>query len=225
MNPAPHASPNHPARPLDVAAAHRDLTCFVKSLARRWGLHQDIEDFVQDAVCRLLERERDQRGPRLDVEASLRGPAWRRYLRLVARSVVVDSLRARLATKRLHESALRVHLDDLDEAVPSRLDENPEFRLLAREQRLLFLSRCVSALPRRRSRSRDLKILRLAWLEGWSSREIEGWLGGELSSPNIDALLHRVRIRLLRLGIAMPARSGGPRPVRQSAGDHIDFYV
>ncbi len=203
-------SETRPPQTFDIVAARHDLARFVRSLASRWGLREEIDDLVQDALCRVLERERLP-GASSFGRLLREGPAWQGYLRRVARSVLIDMLRARSATKRLHEFGLRVQVVDLDGLIRNRPGDDPEHRLLAREQRRLFAARCIAALPRRGSRTRDLRILRWAWLEGWSSREIEAELQGELSSPNIDALLHRVRIRLRQVGIQMPPRTANPR--------------
>ena len=69
--------------PLDsvrVLASQRLLTRFIRPLAIRCGLADQIEDLVQDALCRVLERE-------LDAATRFHGrfaPQWQTYLRRVS---------------------------------------------------------------------------------------------------------------------------------------------
>lgn len=157
----------------------------------------EVEERVQDLYCRLLEADgRRLRGFRGHSE----GEAIR-YLVRVARNVVLDDVRERRAAKRGAGASGAVAPDeDLPDFAP-----NPEDRYLARERRKLFLVRCRRALAGT-AVERNLRILRLAVLEGWTSREISGRLGGAMSAGAVDSVLHRARRRLLADGVAVPGR-------------------
>ena len=70
--------------------------------------------------------------------------------------------------------------------------------MLAQARRIV-LDRCrllTSGAPCPEDRARNLRILRWALLEGWSSREIVLAEGGRLAVSTVDTLVHRARRRL-----------------------------
>lgn len=178
---------------------------------RRRGLRlpeQDREELVQELYCRLLAIGR--RGFRGRSELQF----WT-YLGLVARSLAVDHQRALGAGKR------RMIVYGLDrpggETAPwiddrASAEASPEERYLESERRRVFLARCRQIA--RRDRPLELRVLRMALLEGWSSREIARRLEGSVTASQVDNLVHRLRARLAEDGIRMPRRRGGSPPLR-----------
>jgi RNA polymerase sigma factor (sigma-70 family) len=186
-------------------SSRRLLLLYVRPLAVRCGLADLVEDLVQDALCRVLERE-------LDPATRFRGrfrAQWQAYLRRIARSAVLDALRRRTAVRRSQEEFVEISASVEESATCPRPDALA--RLLARDRVRGFLRDCRRALPPRRSRQRDLAIVRWAWCEGWSSREIARRLEGELTPARVDSLLHRLRARLRARGVVTPSRAGEGR--------------
>lgn len=168
----------------------------------RMGRHER-EDLLQEVYCRLLEDGgRRLRRCRGRVETSVGA-----YLSRVAETVTLDHLRARAAEKR--GGGRLVSLEQpgrfgSPRAIRDRA-ASPEERLLARETRSAFLSRCRRAAGPKTSR-RDLKILYLAFFEGMSSRQVARILGGGLSPNSVDSVIYRVRRRLEKGGMRLPRR-------------------
>lgn len=182
------------------------LRAGILATLRRHGastVPEDREDLLQEVYCRLLSHggrilKRCRGGSEVEVAG---------YLRRVAESVVIDHLRAVSATKRG-----RCRLTEAGEGGGTALLErapdpapSPEQRALHAELRRLFLARSRRAAGRRDPR-RNLRILCLALLEGWTSREIARRLGGGVSVGTVDSLIHRMRQRLSAEGLAMPSR-------------------
>lgn len=163
----------------------------------------ELDDYVQDVYCRLLENgARSLRLCRGGEEGSVGA-----YLGRVAETVVIDRLRASAALKRGRDRLVSppAHVEpDPVERVQDRAP-SPEERLLARERRLLFLVRCRRAAGPRHPR-RDFHVLRLAFLEGLSSREICRRMGRGLTPASVDSLVHRARRRLESDGVSVPRR-------------------
>ena len=182
------------------------LVSGVRRALRRSGQRpspEDREDLLQEVYCHLLEQQgRRLRGCRGREERVIGA-----YLAKVAESVTFDRLRARAAAKRGRGHVVSV----LSEWRCDRLlalaapGPTPEERILRRERRRLFLGRCRSVMGSRAPR-RDLRIICLALLEGWTSREIAHRLGGEVTPSTIDSVIHRLRRRLARAGIRIPRR-------------------
>jgi len=165
-----------------------------------------VDELVQEVYCRLLRNGcRALRRFRSPSGASFRG-----YLASLASNLVVDHLRARKAIKRGgNRRPLRLgYADDPGmEPLETIADtaSGPEIRYQQRESRRLFLSSC-NALVDGRSSDRDLEILRLAFLEGWTSREIAERFDGRLKPGSIDSIIARQRRRLEERGVAVPRR-------------------
>lgn len=165
----------------------------------------EVEDLVQEIYCRLLQRGPDPVEP----HAECPGRSLGAYLKRVADTVVIDHLRSRSTLKRGRGRVAEVPDPDLPERTADP-GLSPEERLLRRERRRVFLESVGRAVGPKAPR-RDLLVLRLALLEGWSSREISRRMGRSLTPNGIDSLVHRVRRRLRRHGIRLPRRGQGGR--------------
>jgi RNA polymerase sigma factor (sigma-70 family) len=161
-----------------------------------------VEDVVQEVYCRLL----DGGGRRLTAcHAESEGQAVS-YLARVVERVVIDQVRKRLAAKRGAGRTVASAGPQAKRLLERKEDPagTPEDRLLAAERRRLVLAhwRDIGSAPQGR---RNLRILRLALIEGWSSREIARTLG-KLAPSSVDSVVHRLRRRLSEEGVALPRR-------------------
>jgi RNA polymerase sigma factor (sigma-70 family) len=176
-----------------IASAVRQA---LRELGHRGGQEQ-VEDFVQDVYCRLLEGNRRRL-------AACRGQSdgeVEYYLARVAERVVRDEVRRGRAAKRGGGAgAASAWVDDLPDGA-----DGPEDRLLLAEARRRFLGLCRELLGER-AQARHLAILRLALLEGWSSREIAGRLRG-IEASSVDSVVHRFKVRLAGRGVSLPRRA------------------
>jgi DNA-directed RNA polymerase specialized sigma24 family protein len=141
------------------------------------------------------------------------------YLRRVAENVALDQLRAGGAAKRRPARAADAPLGEAaaDDVAQAAGGPTPEELLLSKERRRLFVQGAAQAAAggahlapgaRRVRRSRDLFVLGLA-LEGLSSREIADRLGGVIAPSSVDSVIHRLRRRLAKEGMALPRRARG----------------
>jgi DNA-directed RNA polymerase specialized sigma24 family protein len=143
------------------------------------------------------------------------------YLGRIAQRVVVDELRTKAASKR---GGLRLAFAGGLGRVADRIADprgNPEEEYMRAEGRRLLLERCrrlAASMLRCRDRERCLRVLRLALLEGWSSREIASAEGGLLAASSVDTLVHRARQRLGRTGLRVPSRKRTAPPLVSSCG-------
>jgi DNA-directed RNA polymerase specialized sigma24 family protein len=91
-------------------------------------------------------------------------------------------------------------------------EPSPESRAMARQRLGFFLERCRKAAyvgPRHQMQlALKLRVIRLAFLDGCSSREIARVLCGRMTPRQIDALVFRLRQRLARLGVEVARRRG-----------------
>jgi RNA polymerase sigma factor (sigma-70 family) len=191
-----------------IARFDRPLGAAVRRALARFGLRprrELVEDLVQEAYCRLLEA-----GP---LPGDFRGRSDREvtsYLSRIARSLVVDRLRSRRAVKRGGDwRRVPAGSGGLEGDVVARVADpapSPEDRLLAGERRRLFLDRCRRSAGSGRVGRRNLRILELALLEGWSSREIAREVGGGMRASSVDTLIHRMKRRLAVGGLHLPRR-------------------
>ena len=188
----------------------------VRSVLLRAGTFPDrdlAEDLEQEVLCRLLERDRRVlarfRGA-TDGEAVL-------YLRRVVASVVLDALRAAASAKR-RPALDPISLEELTAQAIDLADRRgcPEARALARERGRVFLGRCRQ-LRGARATAERLRIVRLALVEGLSSREVVARLGPPWTVGAVDSLLHRLRRRLAATGWPPPGRRARP-PARRRDG-------
>jgi DNA-directed RNA polymerase specialized sigma24 family protein len=165
-----------------------------------------VEERVQEVYCRLLVGGTG----RLRL---LRGWSERQvvtYLSRVAQRVVVDEVRARSAAKR-GGGARAASAGCLRKVAERAVDPRgtPEDQALLAEHRRILLERCrpiAESMLGWDDRRRCLRILHLALLEGWSSREIARAENGRLTPSTVDTLVHRIRQRLARGGFGLPSR-------------------
>jgi RNA polymerase sigma factor (sigma-70 family) len=157
------------------------------------------EELLQEVYCRLFEdaaaRLRRCRGYRVGSIDS--------YLGMIAERTVYDHVRVTSALKRSGVEVVQRSRRRLEE-VPDP-GENPERRLLRREEFGLFLDRCRT-LRGLGSGRRNAWVLRLALIQGFSSREIARAAGGRMTPRAVDLLISRIRRRLARDGFALPHR-------------------
>jgi DNA-directed RNA polymerase specialized sigma24 family protein len=86
----------------------------------------------------------------------------------------------------------------------------PEELAILAEARRALVDRCrrlASAAMYPDDRQRNLRVLRWALVEGWSSQEIVRAEGGRIAVSTVDTLVHRARRRLARGG-DLPSRAG-----------------
>jgi DNA-directed RNA polymerase specialized sigma24 family protein len=173
---------------------------------------EEVEERVQEVYCRLVMggagRLRQLREwSRAQVVA---------YLARVAQNVVVDELRTMAATKRGgHRTSFGGFLREVADRTADP-GGNPEQQAIVAESRRLLLERCrlfAESMSWRKDRGLCLRVLRLALLEGWSSREIAQAEGGCLAPSTVDSLVHRARRRLAKGGIDVPSRRRRHRPL------------
>ncbi|HEX3129081.1 MAG TPA: ECF-type sigma factor [Thermoanaerobaculia bacterium] len=172
----------------------------VSRIMKRAGLRPEpehVREIVQDVYCRLLEG-----GPlRLETLRKLHLPGTLTYLTRVARSTVFDQVRAARAARR-GGRRLRIRLEHVADPSPT-----PEDILLLSECRLLvwrrFLSIGGSGGPGGPA-PRNARILWLALVEGWGSRELGRAFA--LAPRSVDTLVHRLRRRCADGGLELRRR-------------------
>ena len=154
----------------------------------------DLDEMVQELYCRLLAARSEGFRGRSEPEL------WK-YLNQAIYSLVVDRRRA-LHTQKRRGIRMRVAAGTSDVPEP-RAD--PEEHLLGKERRKLFFQRCLE-IARCDRVVVELRALKMALLEGWSSREIAGRLDGGLNAKQIDHLVQKLRRHLAKDGILLPRR-------------------
>ncbi|HEV8579958.1 MAG TPA: hypothetical protein VGX68_12865 [Thermoanaerobaculia bacterium] len=176
---------------------------------------EEIEERVQEVYCRLLMGG----AGRLRLLRRWSEGQVVTYLSRVSKRVVVDELRALAAAKR---GGRRVAFSGCLREVAERTADprcTPEEEAMLAEGRRLLLERCrllAESMTGRSDRELNLRILRLAFLEGWTSREIAGAAGGRLAASSVDSLVHRARQRLARGGLRVPRRERDQGPLLSS---------
>lgn len=164
-----------------------------------------VEDRVQEVYCRLL----------LGGALLLRQlRQWSEsqvvnYLARTAQRVVCDAGRAARAAKR--GAGLQIALGGRLAALADRVVDScgtPEELAIRADARRELLARCRLLAANAMSpedRQRNLRVLRWALLEGWSSHEIVRAEGGRLAASTVDSLVHRAKRRLAP-GAELPSR-------------------
>lgn len=164
-----------------------------------------VEEVMQEVYCRLLERG----AARLRRCRGETVPELIAFLGTIAERVVLDHVRVATALKRSGLAAIRLGgMGRRARRAVERLADpgpTPEQVVLRREQHRVLLDRC-RRLPGLGPGSRNAWVIRLAFLEGYSSREISAAAGGRLTPHGIDNLVHRIRRRLARSGLEIPRR-------------------
>jgi len=182
----------------EFAQGHgQELVRCVAATMRRIGWRaepSDVDELVQEVYCRVLDH-----GAPPSPAGWPAAKLWA-YLHRTARSVVVDELRCRCARKR---GGVRRGEDALPrERCATVLTERrapgatAEERLLARE-RASAVRRRVHELGGAEHGARNLRILELAAVEGYTAAEIAGRINGGLSASSVHTVLHRLRRQLL----------------------------
>ncbi len=167
----------------------------VAAAARQGGVsvcEPDLDELVQDLYCRLLMPRQQRFKGRSENEL------WR-FLAKASFNLMVDQQRSSRAKKRRPETR--------STGRPPRRSWtaiDPEQRLLGKERRKIFLERCREVTHCDRM-VLEIRVLAMALLEGWSSREIAIELEG-LSACQIDSLVCRLRRHLAKDGIRLPRR-------------------
>jgi len=166
---------------------------------------EQVEERVQEVYCRLVQGGTG----RLRLLRRWSERQVVAYLARIAERVVVDELRSKATIKR---GGLRVAFGGCLSRLAERIADprgNPEEQYMLAEARRLMLERCrrlAQSMIWRHDRARVLRVLQLAFLEGWSSREIACAEGGKLAASSVDTLVHRARRRLARSGLQVPNR-------------------
>ena len=157
----------------------------------------DLEDCLQDLYLRLLRLDNVTFRGRND--SQLFG-----FLDQTARRLVRDRHRSGRSERRY-----RRHIRS--GACDASARPEQERQLVARQEIDRYLGRCRRALESTRASKVPLelrlRVLRLALIDGYSSREIARQTGGRLSAAQIDSMIHRLRRKLVKHGIAIPRRS------------------
>lgn len=169
----------------------------------------EVEELVQELYCRLLVND----GRRLRGFRGRHPGQAHQYLRCTAARLVQDHVRRKQALKRRTEVRRMRPLAREQPIAEQVIDpaSDPETRLLCREQ-LELLFDCCRRLTASAFRARNLRILRLALIEGCTSEEIVERLGDELSPSAVDTVISRMRTRLARHGLRIAARGGSRAP-------------
>jgi len=175
----------------------------VSYIMKKAGLRpepEQVKDLVQDVYCRLLEG-----GPaRLEHLRTMPVPGTLRYLTRVARSTVFDQIRAARSAKRDGRRRLR-----MSRQVRSRLEciadpsPTPDHALLLSEGRRLVLRR-IREIGGPGPGARNARLLWLALVEGWGSRELGRAFS--LAPRSVDTLVHRLRRQFAREGLELRRR-------------------
>jgi len=178
------------------------LRCRVRRALIRAGLAarpELIEEVLQEVYCRIFENGAARlRRCRDGVEGALNS-----YLGTLAERVAYDQVRLAGALKRSGVEVERKSRRQL-EAVAD-FGSSPEEQALCREELCRFLGSCrvVRGLGPGR---RNAWVMRLALLEGYSSREISRAAGGRLTPRSVDLLVNRIRRKLACEGYALRHR-------------------
>lgn len=171
----------------------------VRDVMRRVGLRpraDQIGESVQEIYCRLLEGG----PPRLRRLGRIRPDSLLTYLGRVAESVVLDQVRAARAAKR--GGGRRGHSSRIDLLQDPKAD--PERDLLRSERRRLLARHLLNLAALEGMSRRDVRLLWLAVVEGWRSRELARLF--EVKPRTIDTRLHEIRRRLSREGLELRRR-------------------
>lgn len=187
----------------------RRLRAEVRSALLRAGVFPArdlLDDLAQEVLCRLLERDRRALSA---FRGGSTGEAFE-YLRRIVATVVVDALRAANAAKR-RPIVDPISLEALEAEAAGWRDRRfcPEARVLARDE-LRRLCRRLHRLLGARATPESWRAVRLALLHGLSSRDVAARLGGAWTEGAVDSLVHRLRRRLEREDLPLPARRDAP---------------
>lgn len=174
----------------------------VSRTMKRAGLRpepEQVRDMIQDVYCRLLEGG----PPRLEQLRKLPLRGTLSYLTRVAQSTVFDQIRAARCAKRGDLRRLRTargRLERITDPAPT-----PDQVLLLAEGRHLLLRRLRNLGGPGRG-ARNARLLWLALVEGWGSRELGRAFA--LAPRSVDTLVCRLRRRFEDEGLELARRRG-----------------
>ena len=174
----------------------------VSRTMKRAGLRpepEQVRDMIQDIYCRLLEGG----PPRLEQLRKLPLRSTLSYLTRVAQSTVFDQIRAARSAKRGDLRRLRTargRLERITDPAPT-----PDQVLLLAEGRHLLLRRLRNLGGPGRG-ARNARLLWLALVEGWGSRELGRAFA--LAPRSVDTLVCRLRRRFEDEGLELARRRG-----------------
>lgn len=200
------------ARDADWATLIRRVDPVLRStlagLGRSYGVYLNrdlLDEVIQETYVRLLQNDRRVlRGCRARSETTILS-----YLRRVARSTLIDWLRARRALKRgpaieLSIEAMDALAGDVDGFdLPSR-SASPLDSIYAQELRRRFRRECLCVARPGGTAGRDIWITERMVVDGWNSREAAHVV--QLAPATVATVLSRMRRELRRRGLLMPAR-------------------
>ncbi len=152
-----------------------------------------VREIVQEIYCRLLARQGRFRGGTPGEVLS--------YLARVTATVVADHARTLMAAKRGLQR--RVELNPklgVTDPAPT-----PEERAILMQGKRLFLRR-FREVAGRQGHGRNARIVWLALIEGWRSRDIARVVGGELTPRTIDTMVNSFRRKLEAGGMELGGR-------------------
>ena len=184
------------------------LRCTLAGLGRSYGLRMTrdlVDEVLQETYVRLLRNNRRVlRGCKGRTEATIMA-----YLRSVARSALVDWLRARRALKRDSAAELSIDLreglaDETDRLEFPRAATNPFNDIYVRELRHRFRRECWCVASERATGLRDTWITERMVVDGWSSHEAASVV--ELAPATVATVIGRMRRELRRRGLEVPGR-------------------
>lgn len=176
----------------------RRLICVAFSSGEDALMPFELEEYVQEVYLRLLATGEKNFCGTSDAEF------WG-YVYKTVRHLAIDRWRS----FERRESCLAACTPSISRwhSAPT---PSPETRAMARQSLGSFLERCRRAAAGARTEMK-MRVLRLAFFDGLSSREIARRLGDEepattLTPCQIDAMIFRLRRRLTRLGAEIPCR-------------------
>lgn len=174
----------------------------VSRTMKRAGLRpepEQVRDTIQDIYCRLLEGG----PPRLEQLRKLPLRGTLSYLTRVAQSTVFDQVRAARSARRSDPRRLRtgrVRLERIVDPAPT-----PDQIFLLAEGRRLLLRR-LRSLGGPGCGVRNARLLWLALVEGWGSRELGRVFA--LAPRTVDTLVCSLRRRFEAQGLELARRRG-----------------
>ena len=184
------------------------LRCTLVGLGRSYGLRLTrdlVDEVLQETYVRLLQNNRRVlRGCKGRTESTIMA-----YLRSVARSALVDWLRARRALKRDPAAELSLDLREglADETAGLELPSaatNQFNDIYVRELRYRFRRECWCVASERATGLRDTWITERMVVDGWSSHEAASAV--ELAPATVATVIGRMRRELRRRGLKVPGR-------------------
>lgn len=165
----------------------------------------EVDDLLQEVLYRLLENG----GRRLRCFRGRTEASWRAYLDRVARTVALRWVRKIASLKRGGPGVStggrrlrRAHRRSARWLVAG--EPSPERRAEDRQECARLIRGCRRVAGPRQP-ERDFTILRLAFVQGWTSGEIGALLG--LSASAVDSVISRARRQLLQEGLEPPDRT------------------